>query len=57
VIGLRKGLRLCRMRRSLSEEEQFRVAEEIAAQLKLSNYKIEQGPPGEGARPRGPATS
>jgi hypothetical protein len=53
VIGLRKGLRLCRMRRSLSEEEQFRVAEEIAAQLKLSNYEIEQGPPGEGARPAG----
>jgi hypothetical protein len=57
VIGLRKGLRLCSMRRSLSEEEQFRVAEEIAAPLKLSNYNIQQGPPGEGACPRGPATS
>jgi hypothetical protein len=48
VMGLRRGLRLCRMRRSLTEDEQFRIAEEIAAQLKLSNYKIEQGPPAQG---------
>jgi hypothetical protein len=49
VIGLRKGLGLCRgMRRSLTEEQQFRVAEEIAAQLKLSNYQVEKGPRLEG---------
>jgi hypothetical protein len=33
------------MRRQLTEDEQHKVAREIAAQLKLSNYRIEQGPP------------
>ena len=46
VVGLRKGLGLCHgMRRQLTEEEQFKVGREIAAQLKLSNYRIEPGPP------------
>ena len=46
VLGLRKGLSLCRgMRRQLSEEEQQWVAEAIITHLKLSNYRIEQGPP------------
>ncbi|CAN5139451.1 hypothetical protein BH10PSE9_BH10PSE9_02510 [soil metagenome] len=47
VMGLRKALKLCHgMRRQLTEEEQFKVGREIADQLALSNYKIEQGPPG-----------
>lgn len=49
VMGLRDGLRLCHgMRRQLTEDEQNKVAGAIAAHLKLSNYRIEQGPPLEG---------
>jgi len=45
VLGLRKGLSLCHgMRRQLTEEEQFKVGQQTAAQLKLSNYEIEPGP-------------
>jgi len=46
VMGLRKGMQLCHgMRRQLTEDEQFKVGRQIAAQLKLSNYEIEHGPP------------
>jgi hypothetical protein len=46
VMGLRNGLRLCHgMRRQLTEEEQFKVGRQILEQLKLSNYRIENGPP------------
>ena len=46
LTGLRKGLSLCHgMRRQLTEEEQFKIGRQIAAQLKLSNYRFEQGPP------------
>jgi hypothetical protein len=49
VMGLRKGLRLVRgMRRTLTEEEQFRIADEIAADLKLSNWDIRPGEPAPG---------
>jgi len=45
VMGLRKGLALCYgMRRQLTEEEQFKIGRQIAAQLRLSNYRIEPGP-------------
>jgi hypothetical protein len=45
-LGLRKGLALIRgMRRSLTDEQQDRVAEAIVKHLELSNWKIEQGPP------------
>jgi hypothetical protein len=46
VMGLRQGLRLCHgMRRQLTEDEQHKVARAILAQMRLSNYKIEKGPP------------
>ena len=49
VMGLRKGLSLCRgMRRSLTEEEQNKIALQIIDHLELSNYRIIQGPPLEG---------
>jgi hypothetical protein len=52
VMGLRKGLRLIRgMRRSLSEEEQHKIAAAIVEHLEQSNWKIEQGPPREGHGP------
>jgi hypothetical protein len=52
VMGLRKGLKLIRgMRRSLSEEEQHKIAGAIVEHLEQSNWKIEQGPPGEGHGP------
>jgi hypothetical protein len=45
-LGLRKGLGLIRgMRRSLTDDEQDRVAEAIVKHLELSNLKIEEGPP------------
>ena len=46
VMGLRKGLSLCRgMRRSLTEEEQKKIAREIIKHLEQSNWKITPGPP------------
>jgi hypothetical protein len=45
-LGLRKGLALIRgMRRSLTDDEQDRVAKAIADHLELSNWKIDEGPP------------
>jgi hypothetical protein len=45
-LGLRKGLKLVRgMRRSLSNEEEDRVADAVADQLRLSNWRIEPGAP------------
>jgi len=50
MLGLRKGLRVIRgMRRALSEEEQQRVSAKIAEHLELANWKIERGPPSQGA--------
>jgi hypothetical protein len=37
------------MRRALTEDEQNRVAAVIVEDLQRSNWKIEQGPPSEGA--------
>jgi hypothetical protein len=49
LMGLRKGLSLCRgMRRSLTEDEQHKVAGAIVEQLEHSNWKIEKGPMLEG---------
>jgi hypothetical protein len=49
VMGLRAGLSLIRgMRRSLTEEEQDKVADAIVKHLESTNWKIEQGPPIEG---------
>jgi hypothetical protein len=49
VMGLRKGLSLVRgMRRSLTEDEQHKVADAIVEHLEHNNWKIEQGPPPEG---------
>jgi hypothetical protein len=49
LMGLRKGLKLCRgMRRALSEDEQQKVAGVIVEQLEQSNWKIDQGPASEG---------
>ncbi len=36
------------MRRQLTEPEEFKIGRKIAAQLRLSNYKVEQGPPLQG---------
>ena len=45
-LGLRKGLALIRgMRRSLTDDEQDRVADTIVKHLELSNWKIEEGSP------------
>jgi hypothetical protein len=45
VMGLRKGLSLIRgMRRSLTEDEQHKIAGVIVEHLEQSNWKIEQGP-------------
>jgi hypothetical protein len=45
VMGLRKGLKLCRgMRRALTEDEQHKVAGAIVEHLESHNWKIEQGP-------------
>jgi hypothetical protein len=52
LIGLRRGLKLCRgMRRALTEDEQHKVAAAIVEHLETHNWKIEQGP---GARGHGP---
>jgi hypothetical protein len=49
VMGLRAGLRLIRgMRRSLTEDEQHKVANAIVEHLESTNWKIEKGPPIEG---------
>ena len=50
ALGLRKGLSLIRgARRTFNEEEQYKIAEEVVKELEASNWKIEQGPPTEGA--------
>jgi hypothetical protein len=36
------------MRRSLTEDDQHKIADAIAAQLRRSNWKIENGEPLEG---------
>jgi hypothetical protein len=52
VMGLRKGLTLVRgMRRSLTEDEQRKVAGAIVEHLEHNNWKIEQGSPREGHGP------
>jgi hypothetical protein len=53
LMGLRKGLSLVRgMRRSLTEEEQHKIAGAIVDHLEGHNWKIEQGPPREGHGPQ-----
>ena len=48
VMGLRRGLSLIRgMRRSLTEDEQHKVATVIVEHLESTNWKIERGPPRE----------
>jgi hypothetical protein len=52
LMGLRRGLRLVRgMRRSLTEDEQHRIAGAIVEHLEESNSKIEHGPVGKGPGP------
>jgi hypothetical protein len=49
VMGLRAGLKSVRgMRRSLTEDEQRKIADAIIAHLESTNWKIELGPPLEG---------
>jgi hypothetical protein len=49
LVGLRRGLKLCRgMRWALTEDEQNKVAAVIVEDLERSNWKIEQGPMPEG---------
>jgi hypothetical protein len=48
-MGLRKGLSLIRgMRRSLTEDDQHKVADAIVEHLQRHNWKIERGEPLEG---------
>jgi hypothetical protein len=48
-MGLRSGLRVIRgMRRSLTEDEQHKVASAIVQRLESANWKIGKGPPSEG---------
>jgi hypothetical protein len=52
LMGLRKGLSLIRgMRRSLTDDEQHKVADAIVKHLEKNNWKIEQGPEREGHGP------
>jgi hypothetical protein len=49
LLGLRRGLKLCReMRRALTEDDQHKVAGAIVEHLESHNWKIEQGPAREG---------
>ena len=49
VMGLRAGLKLIRgMRRTLTEEEQHKIAHDVAEHLRKNNWKIERGPGLEG---------
>jgi hypothetical protein len=49
VMGLRKGLKLCRgMRRALTEDEQHKIAGAIVEHMESANWRIEQGPMPEG---------
>ena len=52
LMGLRNGLSLIRgMRRSLTDDEQHKVANAIVEHLENHNWKIERGPPREGHGP------
>jgi hypothetical protein len=52
LMGLRRGLSLVRgMRRSLSEDDQHKIAGAIVEHLEQSNWKIEPGPAREGHGP------
>ena len=52
LMRLRKGLSLVRgMPRSLTEDEQHRIAGAIVEHLERSNWKVEQGPVREGHGP------
>jgi hypothetical protein len=46
--GLRKGLRLVRGMRALTDDEQIMIAQPIVKDLQLNNWKFEEGPPAEG---------
>jgi hypothetical protein len=49
VMCLRDGLKSIRgIRRTLTEDEQHKVADAIVAHLESHNWKIEKGPPVEG---------
>jgi hypothetical protein len=49
IMGSRAGLMSVRgMRRSLTEDEQHKVADAIVQHLESTNWKIEKGPPAEG---------
>jgi hypothetical protein len=52
IDGARKGLSLVRgMRRSLTDDEQLKVAAAIVEHLERSNWRIEQGPMPKGHGP------
>jgi hypothetical protein len=52
IMGLRDGLSLIRgMRRSLTEDEQHKIADAIVVHLEQSNWKIEHRPAREGQGP------
>jgi hypothetical protein len=52
AMGLQMGLKLIRgMRRSLSDDDEHKIASAIVEQLQQSDRKIEQGPMREGHRP------
>jgi hypothetical protein len=50
LMGLRSGLKLCRgMRRALTEDEQKKIARVIVEEIASQNWRVERGPPAEGA--------
>lgn len=50
LMGLRRGLKLCRgMRRALTEDEQKKVARVIVEEIASQNWRVERDPPSEGA--------
>jgi hypothetical protein len=49
-VGIREGFDLIRgTRRSLTEDQERVIADAIVKHLEKSNWRVEHGPPGEGA--------
>jgi hypothetical protein len=47
-LGLRKALKLVRLKRQVSETDEEMMAATIADHLRLAHYRIEEGPEAEG---------
>jgi len=47
-LGLRKALKLVRLKRQVTETDERLMADAVADHLRLANYRIEEGPVAEG---------